>query len=365
MKYRFLSKYILFVSIFFSFSCSSNTDDSAMPETEDVEMTDGEEAQQPTPEPEEEPEEATPPTAQNSVVAAYGQLSVSGKYMVDKNNDPVQLRGMSLFWSQWMGQFYTRETVKWLKEDWNVTIIRASMGVEDADGYLTNKATEKAKIYEVIDAAIAEGIYVLVDWHSHHAEDHIAEAKEFFGEVAQQYGNTPNIIYETYNEPLDVSWSGVLKPYHEEIIAEIRKYDADNIVVCGTRNWSQRVDEVVGNEIADENVMYTLHYYSTSHKEDLRGLAKTAIAGNIPLFVTEYGVTDYSGDGVIDVASANTWWDFLDENKISWCNWSIADKAESSAALTPGSSGKGGWPESQITQSGLLVRTELKAKNSF
>ena len=111
--------------------------------------------------------------------------------MVDKNDNPVQLRGMSLFWSQWMGKFYTKETVRWLKADWNVTIVRASMAVEDVDGYLTNQAREKAKIFEVIDAAIEEGIYVLVDWHSHHAEDHIAEAKDFFSEVAKNMDIRP------------------------------------------------------------------------------------------------------------------------------------------------------------------------------
>ena len=111
--------------------------------------------------------------------------------------------------------------------------------------------------------------------------------------------------------------------------------------------------------------MYTLHYYATSHKEDVRRLAETALANNIPIFVTEYGVTDYSGDGAIDVASANTWWNFLDENKISWCNWSIADKDESSAALKPGASGKGKWSENEITESGLMVRAKMKAKNSF
>ncbi|SIS50053.1 endoglucanase [Zobellia uliginosa] len=302
-------------------------------------------------------------TSKSTVVAEYGQLSVDGKFMVNQDGEKVQLRGMSLFWSQWMGQFYTKEAVKWLKDDWNVTIVRASMGVEDSDGYLSNPEKEKAKVFEVIEAAIEEGIYVLVDWHSHHAEDHLDEAKRFFAEVAEKYGSHPNIIYETYNEPLGVSWTQVLKPYHEAVVAEIRKYDPDNIVVCGTRNWSQAVNEVVGNELNDPNVMYTLHYYASSHKEDLRNAAQVAIDNNIPLFVTEYGVTEYTGNGYIDVESVEQWWKFLDDNSISWCNWSIADKEESSAALRPGASGQGGWSESQLTQSGRMVRAEILAKN--
>ncbi len=299
-----------------------------------------------------------------SAVDTFGQLRVSGKNLADKDGNTIQLRGMSLSWSNWWPQFYTREVVKWLKEDFRVNIIRASMGIEDPGGYLENKSREKEKIFTVIDAAIDEGLYVIVDWHSHYAQDHLDEALLFFAEVAEKYGDKPNIIYETYNEPLDtVSWNETLKPYHETVIAEIRKYDPDNIVIAGTRSWSQRVDEVIGNRLSDSNTMYTLHYYAASHKQELRDIAKTALDADIPLFVTEYGVTEYTGDGFVDEAEARTWWNFLDENNISWCNWSIADKEESSAAVKPGASGAGGWPLDMLTQSGLLVRAEIRAKN--
>ena len=297
-----------------------------------------------------------------SAVDQYGQLSISGNKIIDKNGEAVQLRGMSFFWSQWMGQYYTKEVVKWLKDDWQVTVVRAAMAVDESDGYLTNSETEKAKIIEVVDAAIAEGIYVIIDWHSHHAEDYLDEAKSFFSEMAEKYGEYPNVIYEPYNEPLEVSWTN-LKSYHEAVIESIREHDPDNIVVCGTRTWSQRVDQVVGNKIDDANVAYTLHYYAATHKQSLRDLADIALEGDVPLFVTEYGVSESSGDGSIDEDEANKWWDYLDANKISWCNWSIADKFELSAALNPGASPLGNWSASDITQSGNMVRNELKAMN--
>lgn len=298
----------------------------------------------------------------SSVVEQHGQLSISGNKIVDKNGDPIQLRGMSFFWSQWMGQYYTKETVKWLKDDWQATVVRAAMGVSGG-GYLSNPEVEKAKVIEVVDAAIAEGIYVIIDWHSHHAEDQLDEAKSFFSEMAQKYSDYPNVIYEPYNEPLDVSWTEVLKPYHEAVIAEIRKHDPDNLIICGTRTWSQRVDEVVGNKIDDTNIAYTLHYYAATHKQSLRDIANIALNGDIAIFVTEYGVSEASGDGSIDIAETNTWWDYLDENKISWCNWSIADKVELSAALKPNANSQGNWSESDITQSGKMVRDELKESN--
>ena len=342
--------YVLFITLMACSNSDSDTEPNIEPDN-DVESQD----------PKEEDNGEIEPL---SVVDTFGQLSVSGTNLVDKEGNNIQLRGMSLSWSNWWPQFYTPEVVKWLKDDFQVNIIRASMGVEDPGGYLENKEREKAKIFTVIDAAIAEGLYVIVDWHSHYAQDYLDEALLFFAEVAEKYGDNPNIIYEIYNEPLDtVSWNETLKPYHETVIAEIRKHDSDNIIIAGTRSWSQRVDEVIGNRLSDANTMYTLHYYAASHKQELRDIAKTALDAGIPLFVTEYGVTEYSGDGFVDEAEARTWWNFLDANNISWCNWSIADKEESSAAVRPGASGAGGWPLDMLTQSGRLVREEIRSKN--
>jgi endoglucanase len=344
-----LSHQIVLLCFFAFVGCANSSSENTIAEEEEIAS-----------DPREEEEERLSQT----VVESFGQLKVSGKNLVDQNDNVIQLRGMSLSWSQWWPQFYTKEVVSWLKEDFQVTIVRASMGIEDPGGYIENRSSEKAKIFTVIDAAVAEGLYVIVDWHSHNAQDYTDEAIEFFTEVAQKYGDLPNIIYETYNEPLDnVSWDAVIKPYHESVIAEIRKYDPDNVIIAGSRSWSQRVDEVIGNRLADINTMYTLHYYAASHKQELRDIAQQAIDAGIPLFATEYGVTEYTGDGFIDVAESEIWWSFLDDHNISWCNWSIADKEESSAAVRPGASGSGGWPSSMLTPSGQMVREELRAKN--
>lgn len=307
------------------------------------------------------PERYTP--AGISAVEENGQLQIKEGTLVNKNGNPIQLRGMSFFWSQWIGKYYNAEVIKWLKKDWQCNVVRAAMSVDADDGYISNPEVEKNKVFAVIDAAIENGLYVIVDWHSHHAENYLEESKAFFGEVSKKYGHLPNIIYETYNEPLDVSWTSVLKPYHEAVIAQIRINDPDNLIICGTRTYSQRVDEVIGNTIDDSNVAYTLHYYAATHMQELRDLAKTALDHKIALFVTEFGVTEASGDGSIDAAEAQKWWQFLDANTISWCNWSIADKVELAAALKPNANVTGDWSLDMLTISGKMVREELKRKN--
>lgn len=101
---------------------------------------------------------------------------------------------MSLFWSQWIGKYYNREAIKWLRDDWRCTIVRAAMAV-GSGGYLEHPEAERQKVIDVVDAAMAEGIYVLIDWHDHEGDQHTAEAQKFFAEMAERYKDSPNVIY--------------------------------------------------------------------------------------------------------------------------------------------------------------------------
>ncbi len=64
-------------------------------------------------------------------VEIHGSLAIKGKAMVDASGQPVVLRGMSLFWSGWAGQFYNRRAVHWLAHDWKTSVIRAAVGVDN------------------------------------------------------------------------------------------------------------------------------------------------------------------------------------------------------------------------------------------
>jgi endoglucanase len=299
-----------------------------------------------------------------TAVEKYGQLSVIGNNVVDKNGNPVQLKGMSLFWSQEIGKYYNYSAIKWLRDDWKCTIVRAAMAVENG-GYLTNPELEQQKVDSAISAAIQLGIYIIIDWHDHHGQQHTAQSQGFFAEIARKYGKYPNIIYELYNEPWgNVSWADSIKPYHEAVIATIQEYDTKNIIVCGTKTWSQDVDEASLNPIKGDNIAYALHYYASTHKQELRDKAEVALKNGIALFVTEFGTVFATGNGDINYEESRLWWDFCDKHNLSWCNWSVCDKNESSAALKPGASAFGGWDLSMLNPSGILVRSELRGENT-
>ncbi|UUL82485.1 glycoside hydrolase family 5 protein [Sphingomonas qomolangmaensis] len=300
--------------------------------------------------------EATP--VSRGVVARHGRLQVRGNHIVGEHGRPVTLRGMSLFWSQWQGQYYNADAVRWLCSDWKIDVVRAAMAV-DSGGYLANPAAELAKVEAVIDAAVANDIYVIIDWHAH--QPYPEQAAAFFARIAGKYGALPNLIYEPYNEPLvEHGWADVLKPYHAAVLTAIRRVDQRNLVVAGTRSWSQDVDEAAADPLADPNLAYTLHFYAATHKQALRDKAAAAMAKGAALFVTEYGTTRADGDGVIDATETGVWWDFLEQHHIGYVNWSVADKAELSAALKPGAGPRGKWGEAMLTSSGKLVRKRLR-----
>ena len=264
-----------------------------------------------------------------------------------------------------MAQFYNPSCIGWLYIDWKCTVVRAACGVNGTvDGYLVNPGAERAKVKAVIDACIAYGIYVIVDWHDDDAQDHLTQSIAFFEDIARQYGDKPNVIYEIYNEPQQVSWTNVVKPYADSVVKHIRAIDPDNLIIVGTPTWSQDVDVASLNPLTANNIAYTLHFYAATHKQALRNKAQTALNNGIALFVTEFGTCESSGTGILDSNETKTWLAFLEVNQISWCNWAIEDKAETAAALIPGSSGTGNWPISALTASGLIVRTDILFGNS-
>ena len=303
-----------------------------------------------------------PPTfpEDTTLVQKHGLLQVNGNRIVDKDNEPVCFAGNSFFWSNdnWGGErFYKSEVVSWLKLDWKATIVRAAMGVEDPGGYLDNNVSNKNRVITIVDAAIDEGLYVIIDWHSHHAEDNTNEAVSFFEEMADLYGEYDNVIYEIYNEPLDVSWSATIKPYADSVISAIRAIDPDNLIVVGTPEWSQRVDLAAADPITNySNIAYTLHFYTIYHQQWLRDRASAALDDGIALFITEWGSIGYSQ---VD-SEANEWMTWCFENKISHCNWAVNDKEEEWSILVPGASTSGGWDDDDLTDAGKLAKNIIK-----
>ncbi|MBT2564094.1 glycoside hydrolase family 5 protein [Pedobacter sp. ISL-68] len=290
---------------------------------------------------------------------------VDGKILNRKNIEP-QLRGVSLSWSIWGGKkYYNQDVVNWLTSDFNINLLRVSMAVQPDNGYLQNPLGQEKLITETIDAAIKKNLYVLIDWHDHHADEHLDQSKMFFAKMAKRYTGKPNIIYEIFNEPEKIAWQTV-KDYAVQVIAEIRKYDAENVIVVGSPHWDQDIDVVAKDPIKGfSNIAYSFHFYASepSHQEVLMRRADNAISAGLPIFVTEWGVGEANGDGIFDTSKTNKWFSWMEKNKLSWANWNITDKKETTALLMPGASPKGKWKPEMLSPAGKYIRAKLRKLN--
>ena len=251
-------------------------------------------------------------------VKLYGQLQVNGNQLCSEQGEPVVLRGVSYGWHNLWPRFYNKKSVKWLKEDWKCTVLRAAMGTCIEDNYIENPEHALNCINAVVKAAIKNNVYVIIDWHTYYPQKE--EAKAFFSMMAQKYGKYPHVIYEIYNEPMENTWESV-KEYATDIITQIRKYDPDNIILVGSPHWDQDLHLVAADPLQGfNNIMYTLHFYAATHKQELRDRATAAWEQGIPIFVSECAGMECTGDGPLDIEEWTRWVEWMEAHKISWMN---------------------------------------------
>ena len=292
------------------------------------------------------------------VVSKHGFLSVKGTSLVNQHGEAILLRGVSFGWHNWWPRFYTKETVTWLKNDWKCDVVRAAIGVDPQGAYIANPQRALDCLYAVVDAAIENDMYVIIDWHAHHIR--LEEAKAFFRLVAEKYKDYPHIIYEIFNEPERTTWD-LVKAYSVEVIDVIRSIDKKNIILVGVPHWSQDVDIAADDPITGfDNLMYVLHFYAASHKQQLRNKANRALQKGLPLFVSECAGMEATGNGPLDLQSWQAWLQWMEEHKISWVTWSLSDKLETCSMIQDPSSPISGWKDGDLKEWGRIVRDELK-----
>ena len=293
-----------------------------------------------------------------------GALSVRGTDLVDRDGNKVRLRGISTHGLAWYPQYVNRELFRELSRDWGVNAVRLAMYTAEYGGYCAGGDREELYrlVTEGVRYATAEGMYVIIDWHTLSDGDpntYGDEAVEFFDRVSRELGDRDNVLYEICNEPNGgTSWRDV-KSYAERLIPVIRENDPDAVILVGTPEWCQRVDLAAGDPITGyDNIMYTLHFYAATHRAELRERMERAIEKGLPVFVSEFGICDASGNGAIDTREADRWVEAMDRLNVSYMMWSLSNKAESASVIASSCGKKSGFTDGDLTDTGRwLIRT--------
>lgn len=350
-----------------------------------------------------------------SYVDRWGKLQVVAdadgvRRLCNSDGVPVQLRGMSSHGMQWAGVAnLTEGNILSLRKDWNCNVFRLAVYVDEEGGYAYNPTHRSNNLENIVKWCAESGMYVLIDWHvlnpgnpqsklyRKHPSTGVDLAADFFTYCAQRFQYQKHVIYELCNEPNSakgiVTWQRHIKPYCESMLKIIRAKDSDVVCICGTPEWCQRPEDVIGHEPQDENgniyanLMYSFHFYAASHNDGtpidtsygckghdfmtpmkkgdtLNGVP--CILKELPIFVTEFGTTDASGHAYFRPDLTEKWLDIFDGDNdgnqvVSWCNWNYSAEGGECAALKWNDGKMFPFDEKILTPSGKFIIKKLRS----
>ena len=296
----------------------------------------------------------------------HGALHVENGKLTDADGNTVQLYGMSTHGIAWFPQYINYDSFRTLRDDWNTNCIRLAMYTAEYGGYCAGGDKEQLKqlVRDGVSYATELGLYVIVDWHilsDCDPNQNKDEAIAFFREMSEAFADNDNVLYEICNEPNSgTSWDSI-KSYAEEVIPVIREQKPDAVILVGTPTWSQEIDKAAASPLTFDNIMYTLHFYAGTHKDDLRNRLETCAQNNLPVFVSEFGMCDASGNGANDFDSTTKWLDLLNKYQISFCCWNLANKDESSSVFKAASTALSDWTDEDFNESGRWIRDYFRS----
>ena len=302
-------------------------------------------------------------------VSLHGALSVQDGKLVDKNGEPFQLYGMSTHGIAWFPQFINYDSFLTLRDDWNTNCIRLAMYTHEYNGYCTDGSKEdlKALVKNGVEYATQLGMYVIIDWHILQEQDpHVykTEAISFFQEMSSAFADYENVLYEICNEPNGYATWDSVRSYAEEVIPVIRANDEDAVIIVGTPTWSQDIDKAAAAPLEFDNIMYALHFYAGTHKDDLRSRLETCVSNGLPVFISEFGMCDASGNGANDFDQTSKWFELIEKYNLSFCCWNLANKDESSSVFKASCQNTADWTEADLNESGKWIREYFRNKDT-
>jgi len=229
-------------------------------------------------------------------------LQAQGNRIVNNDGDTIHLHGVmpsdpARLDSQDMfdEKFYTQIRIA------GANVIRLAVHppywVDDAD-YLWRY------VDPVVNWAGENGMYVIIDWHyignietggGDEMPDITIPPKkltfEFWMAVATYFKDTPNVIFDLWNEPAGGISAETWQRNATEIIQLIRTQGAQQLVLIGGLEYARDLSWVLEIPFQDDNVAYAVHIYP-AHSRVMWDTWFGDVSEEYPVVASEWGYMD-------------------------------------------------------------------------
>jgi endoglucanase len=277
-----------------------------------------------------------PPSAQ---AISTPWLSVSGRNIKDPSGNNVILRGVSLV-DVGVANTRTRNARALIDmatdnaNGWYARVVRLPVYPDPIDGTPGWNANPDAyfnnNLNPAIQECIARQIYCIIDWH--YIKDYNSSAvdtstRNFWNYVAPRYANTPNVIYELYNEPINPDNWSTWKTWAQPWVNIIRSHAPSNLILVGGPRWSQNVAEAASNPFSGGNIAYVAHIYPQHGGQSTWDAWFGNSSATVPYFITEWGWQQGGGAPTSGTTSGygTPFSSYLDSKGVSWTAWVFDD----------------------------------------
>jgi len=305
-------------------------------------------------------------------VRAYGQLSVKNGKLLSESGEPVTLRGMSSHGLNWYPKYTNAAAMSTLKE-YGANVFRIAMYTDQNGGYIYENQQNETYMYMAIENVLSQDMYAIVDWHVLRDENPLLyadEAVSFFEQISAHYAGNKGIIYEICNEPNgSTTWEDI-REYANRVIPVIRANSPEAVIIVGTPDYCTELSEAVQRPLEYDNIMYAYHKYIdvSKDKELENGRLKEAIEAEFPVFVSEWGISygdrddtniDSYKDESLYPEQAYEFVEYMDKHDISWCGWSLSNKAEAHSMILSDCDKLSGWTKEDMTPGGWFMMQSM------
>jgi hypothetical protein len=269
------------------------------------------------------------------------------------NGQRVRLRGVAISDPLLARKYRPASDFALLASDaWRCNVVRISV----LPSTWQNRQVETMALLERdVTAALANGLFVIIDWHAIGWPDGYFErplpgwgmpedayvstwvlAASFWQAMAERWGADGRIAFELWNEPIHTAaeyglpagtrWRE-LKPAYQALLAIIRAKSRNVVIAAGDR-YAHDLRGIRQDPLAGENIAYSWHVYAGADGKEPMPLAEKLdeLDREHPVVVTEWGFAAGSKDRLRlgkthDQFAREFMRDFLNQRRLSWTAW--------------------------------------------